>query len=171
MDHAMNDSTSQNVSFVRRLTRRKALQNAFLIAAGVTAVPLASLAVSCQKISKEKTPQNGHLNEADSYFILKERISCINCGYCMPCPFGIDIPGIFQFIASHAAIDPLQTSEMAFSDNVSSNAVVETYDHAIPELRQADKCTECRRCVSLCPERISIPDKMFLIAKTIESKR
>lgn len=94
-------------------------------------------------------------------------IRCIRCHYCMPCPFGMDIPGIFTFI--NESIQNNLMPDSAHAD--SEKKFLSAYDRAIPELRQADKCTGCNRCVALCPEDIAIPDEMLRIAKFCESLR
>ncbi len=68
-------------------------------------------------------------------------VLCTDCKYCMPCPFGVDIPGCFSVynkakIFGHANYDSLE-------------------DDA-----KADKCIACGQCVNLCPQKIEIPDRL-----------
>ena len=107
--------------------------------------------------------------QADAKNVLQplSAVRCIHCRYCMPCPFGIDIPGIFSFI--NESIEENIIPDSAATDR--AKKILSAYDRAIPELRQADKCTGCNRCVALCPEDIAIPDEMLRIAKFFESLR
>lgn len=96
-------------------------------------------------------------------------ISCTQCQYCMPCPYGLDIPGIFAHYNKCI-------NEGNYSDNVhdedyakARKAFLVGYDRRIPRSRQADHCVGCRKCEEHCPQRIPIVDTMVMIDDFVEN--
>lgn len=92
-------------------------------------------------------------------------IPCTACQYCMPCPYGLDIPGIFSFynkslmegnIATEGTVEQREFRR-------ARKAFLTTYDKSIERLRQADHCINCGECLTHCPQGIKIPDKMHMI--------
>ena len=92
-------------------------------------------------------------------------IPCTACQYCMPCPYGLDIPGIFSFynkslmegnIATEGTVEQREFRR-------ARKAFLTTYDKSIERLRQADHCIGCGECLTHCPQGIKIPDKMHMI--------
>ena len=84
-------------------------------------------------------------------------VPCTGCNYCMPCPYGINIPAIF----SHY-------NNMLTEDNVPAKRWLNGYDRAVPKLRQADHCIGCDHCIPHCPQRINIPQEMQKIDNLVE---
>ena len=83
----------------------------------------------------------------------------------MPCPYGLDIPGIFSFynkslmdgnIATEGTVEQREYRR-------ARRAFLTTYDKSIARLRQADHCINCGECLTHCPQHIAIPDKMRMI--------
>lgn len=71
---------------------------------------------------------------------------CLRCGYCQPCPQGIDVPAAFRaFDMARDYPDPLKSLGR------------ELYDSLHPKL---DVCTECEQCMEKCPAGIHIPEKL-----------
>jgi predicted aldo/keto reductase-like oxidoreductase len=96
-------------------------------------------------------------------------INCTGCHYCMPCPFGLDIPGIFKHYNSCL-------TEGNYPDNPDSpdykkerRAFLIGYDRTVPRLRQADHCVSCHTCEPKCPQHIEIPAKMHEIDSFVEA--
>ena len=96
-------------------------------------------------------------------------IPCNECNYCMPCPYGINIPAIFSHynkciqegnMPNRGKQDPNYYKER--------QAFLVGYDRSVPRLRQASHCIGCRECVSHCPQRIQIPDEMHRIDRFVE---
>ncbi len=73
-------------------------------------------------------------------------VPCTGCRYCMPCPVGVDIPGIFKIRNEGAVFDAPASAKAA-------------YGRMQPENRQT-ACVRCGRCATLCPQHISIPEKL-----------
>ena len=98
-------------------------------------------------------------------------IPCTACRYCMPCPYGIDIPGIFSYYNKCAKEANIPKSAKDPDYERARRAFLVGYDRAISDLRQADKCIACKQCIPLCPQMIKIPEEMLRIAKLSESLR
>ena len=106
---------------------------------------------------------------ADDIYNLKT-IPCNECNYCMPCPYGIDIPGVLSHynkciadgnLPNRGAMDPDYRRER--------RAFLVGYDRAVPRLRQAAHCIGCGQCIDHCPQGIDIPKEMQRLDKFVES--
>ena len=96
-------------------------------------------------------------------------INCTNCKYCMPCPYGIDIPGVFQHYNRCITEGTYaQTTEQKNYQRL-KRAYLASYDKTIDKVRQADHCISCGECVEHCPQSIKIPDELLRIARYVES--
>ena len=71
-------------------------------------------------------------------------IPCTDCKYCLPCPNGVQIPGVFA-IYNDAEI---------YGDR----ARARLYYAWLEEGERADRCARCGRCEELCPQGIGIMD-------------
>ena len=87
----------------------------------------------------------------------KGQIPCTACAYCMPCPFGVDIPGNFKIF--NGASDALLSSDTGKSAVEKRKSFLKAYN-AQEEAVRADACTNCRACLRKCPQHISIPQHM-----------
>ena len=98
------------------------------------------------------------LERAAQAYLGTGAIPCNSCNYCMPCPFGLDIPGAFEFmnrVRDRRMADPRE--------------IRREYERAIPDpRRRADRCIGCGRCVSHCPQTIDIPKELDAIAAFME---
>lgn len=96
-------------------------------------------------------------------------VSCTGCQYCMPCPYGINIPAIFKHY-NNAVNDGLVASSKDQEDfKKLKKAYLTSYDKAIESVRQADHCIACQQCVSHCPQRIRIPNELRRIDRYVEA--
>ena len=96
-------------------------------------------------------------------------VGCTGCQYCMPCPYGIDIPGLFRFYNNSINNDTyVQNKEQEDYAKARRKYLLE-YDKAIPTVRQADHCINCGKCAPRCPQHIRIPRELQRIDRYIES--
>jgi predicted aldo/keto reductase-like oxidoreductase len=85
------------------------------------------------------------------------KINCTGCGYCMPCPAGVNIPGCFSSYNtsySHGLIAGIRSYFM--STSLLNN----------PQI--ASKCVKCGRCEKLCPQKLPIINNLSDVKKRLE---
>lgn len=100
-----------------------------------------------------------------------QNIPCTDCKYCMPCPYGIDIPGIFLHYNKCVNHGNISKSSLDVNYEKARRAFLIGYDRSVPKLRQADHCIGCGQCISRCPQGISIPLQMRRIDDYVEKLR
>ncbi|MDR0829519.1 MAG: aldo/keto reductase [Prevotellaceae bacterium] len=95
-------------------------------------------------------------------------VSCTECQYCMPCPYGINIPGIFSYynkMVNDGAV-PKNLQDKQYR-KLRRNFLLGYARKMQPE-RQADHCISCNICLEKCPQHIRIPREMSRINDYIE---
>ncbi|MCQ2176850.1 MAG: aldo/keto reductase [Bacteroidales bacterium] len=95
-------------------------------------------------------------------------IDCTDCKYCMPCPYGIDIPGLFQFFNRHITQGTYVASSAQKDYDRMRRKYLTDYDKTVQTVRQADHCCRCFQCLSKCPQKIQIPDELRRIDTYVE---
>ena len=99
----------------------------------------------------------GELTEADRQVFesvkrsinANEKVSCTGCRYCMPCPKGVDIPGIFR------CYNAMYTESKSQGRYQFAQTVGLTREPAF-----ATQCVECGKCEQHCPQSIPIREKL-----------
>jgi len=100
---------------------------------------------------------------------------CRQCGKCLPCPKGIDIPGIFLLEGRYD-----RQMEDGRMRSVPDHAVRQRFAHwfqnegvarkAYEQLRiDASACDECGVCTPRCPYGIDIPRKLRIVHSKMEN--
>jgi predicted aldo/keto reductase-like oxidoreductase len=105
-----------------------------------------------QNVASASESGPGTLTEEQQFLIARvrdkyrelSRIPCTDCGYCLPCPSGVNIPRVFE----------IYNDALTYSDE---QVAQESYSWLAEEER-ADLCTECKECLEKCPQQIEIPD-------------
>ena len=87
-------------------------------------------------------------------------IPCNDCKYCMPCPYGLDIPGVLLHYNRCVNQGNIPSSSQDANYRAARRAFLVGYDRSVPALRQADHCIGCGQCVPHCPQGIDIPAQM-----------
>jgi len=86
------------------------------------------------------------------------KVGCTGCGYCMPCPKGVDIPGTFA----------------AYNRRYAEGKFWSFVDYVIcTTLRKnstaASNCIECGKCEKHCPQKIEIRSQLKNAKKELET--
>ena len=90
-------------------------------------------------------------------------IPCTACQYCMPCPYGIDIPSVFQHYNRCVCESNYPESSQDANYRKARQAFLVGYDRMVPKLRQANHCIGCDQCSHHCPQAIKIPQELMKI--------
>lgn len=109
------------------------------------------------------------LYETADMMVQYPTIPCNNCKYCMPCPYGIDIPSIL--IHYNKCVNQGNVPESAQSENYARarKAFLVGYDRSVPKVRQASHCIGCYQCAPHCPQQINIPAELQRIDRFAEN--
>jgi len=97
---------------------------------------------------------------ANALAVIKEKykIRCTGCGYCMPCPKGVNIPGCFSAyntmhsIGYKSGMQQFITSTGLMSERSASPS----------------QCTACGKCERHCPQQLSIIADLVEVKKRME---
>ncbi len=117
------------------------------------------------------------LTEKEQYFLEHdiaerivglENIPCNDCKYCMPCPYGIDIPAIFVHYNKCKNEGTLPRPNMDKDYAKLRRNYLIGLDRAVPKMRQADHCIGCGQCEPHCPQNIRIPRELHKISEFVE---
>jgi len=95
-------------------------------------------------------------------------IPCNNCKYCMPCPYGLDIPAILLHYNKCVNEGNVSASSQDENYRRARRAFLIGYDRSVPRLRQAAHCIGCNQCKPHCPQNIDIPAQMQRIDRYVE---
>ena len=87
---------------------------------------------------------------------LKQRVfvGCTGCKYCMPCPFGVDIPRNFKLMNDY--------------EMYSNERALKSGWNFIDEGARATACKKCGKCERACPQRLPIRQKLAEIAERMK---
>ena len=87
------------------------------------------------------------MDDVRAAYVSRTKIGCTACRYCMPCPGGVDIPGVF-----------------AAWNNMSLYGTDPKQDWNMQQIRAhdagADRCLACGACQRACPQHLPIIDSL-----------
>lgn len=113
--------------------------------------------------------ENAFLMEIARQVYDLKNVPCTGCNYCMPCPYGINIPAIFSHYNKC-----ISEGNRPHPDDRDENyarqrrAFLVGYDRNVPKLRQASHCIGCGQCAPHCPQQIDIPTELHNIDNYVE---
>lgn len=88
----------------------------------------------------------------------KMKIPCTACGYCMPCPYGVNIPGCFSSYNDKHLLD----------DKHFRWKYMQTLGAMSQKPSFASQCRECGKCESHCPQNIAIRSELKTVSREME---
>lgn len=115
--------------------------------------PTEGSAISAAPIDK-MTHRVNHRAGNDDY------IECTECRHCMPCRYGVNIPGVFLHHNRTVRDGNRPRSSNDANYNEARMAFLVGYDRSIPKPQQADHCIGCELCKPHCSQAIDIPAEM-----------
>jgi len=91
------------------------------------------------------------IEHAKNIYKQRIKVNCTACGYCMPCPEGVNIPECFS----------LYNNYYMFGRE-------EAYNLFFPPKQRASNCIECNKCETLCPQSIMISQELKNVKAVFE---
>ena len=91
------------------------------------------------------------MEEVKKVYMGKIAVECSACGYCMPCPSGINIPQCFSYLNQAEMLE--EYSE-----------VKSQYYFMLKETEMAGNCLECGLCEEICSQHLPIREKLKEVA-------
>ena len=88
------------------------------------------------------------------------KVGCTGCGYCQPCPSGVDIPGSFEALNAFHTFG--KTQEAAFLYVLRASGIL------TGQPAYASLCSQCRDCIDKCPQGLQIPDLLEQVSAQFE---
>ncbi|MBE6947159.1 MAG: aldo/keto reductase [Ruminococcaceae bacterium] len=124
-----------------------------------------SMEMLLDNIQTASTTQAGEMGQKEQEMLSrvlaaineKMKVGCTGCGYCMPCPKGVDIPGTF-------AAYNLRYSEGKFS-GLKQHFMCTA---ARGKSAAAYQCIGCGKCENHCPQHISVRQELKKASKELE---
>lgn len=116
------------------------------------------------KIASDATPNSLTEEELKTFDDVKRimaektKVLCTACGYCMPCPHGVNIPGCFSSY----------NDKYLLNDKMSKFKYVQTLGGFSSKPAYASQCKECGKCEIHCPQKIEIRKQLKIVSREME---
>lgn len=88
----------------------------------------------------------------------KTKVPCTACGYCMPCPYGVNIPGCFSNY----------NEKYLIKDKNYKWKYIQALGAFSSKPAFASQCQECGKCEVHCPQKIQIRKELKTVSKEME---
>lgn len=83
------------------------------------------------------------INDVKNIYKSRVRITCTNCRYCMPCPFGVNIPANFSYANGVYIFNEVEYYKRLYHNQMKQDEM-------------ANICRKCGLCETKCPQNIPI---------------
>jgi uncharacterized protein len=94
--------------------------------------------------------ETGLIEKIKRFYMEKTAIPCTGCGYCLPCPYSVDIPRNLKLYN-----DGVMYGSFAESERV--------YNLFLQPEERAANCMQCKACEEKCPQKIPISEWMLKV--------
>ena len=113
---------------------------------------------SSSKVGEYTEKDEAVLKEVVKAINEKMKVGCTGCGYCMPCPKNVDIPGTFS----------------AYNKRYTDGWFTSMKEYVMctllrKDMTSASNCIECGKCEGHCPQKIEIRKELKNAKKTLET--
>jgi len=98
------------------------------------------------------------LKQVVEAILAKQQVGCTGCGYCMPCPKGVDIPGTFAAWNRYHS----ESKFSGFREYMMCTALRKNP-------ASASQCIGCGKCEQHCPQEIRIREMLKGAKKDLEN--
>jgi predicted aldo/keto reductase-like oxidoreductase len=102
--------------------------------------------------------ESNTIDQAREIYLSLQKVPCTGCQYCMPCPFGVDIPRCFDLYNSKHLLKQ-KTGTFYWMQLGGMNG----------KPSHASLCLSCGKCLEHCPQSIAIPTELKAVAKDMEN--
>lgn len=98
------------------------------------------------------------INKVKAVFLERIKVNCTGCGYCLPCPAKVNIPGCFTYYNDH----------FIFGDPEKNNPGDSLYYSQVGPKQRASNCVECGKCEEHCPQGLQIRAELKKVKELFE---
>ncbi|AVQ38591.1 aldo/keto reductase [Clostridium botulinum] len=95
------------------------------------------------------------IDRVKEIYISRIKVDCTNCRYCMPCPFGVNIPKNFKYLNMASIYSNVKKQKKKYVSYLNKN-------------EKASNCRKCGKCEEACPQNIKIRNMLEEVARTFE---
>ncbi len=118
-------------------------------------------------VANETPPDSLTLDELKLYRKVKQvyeenlMVDCTACGYCLPCPQGVDIPQCFT----------LYNQKHMYKNSVPDYLYLCVIGGAMSDKpAYAGLCNECGKCMEICPQKINVTQRLEEVSLDMEGE-
>lgn len=119
-------------------------------------------------IANETTPLSMSFSDLETIELVKRvindklKINCSTCGYCMPCPREVNIPGCMK----------IYNEKYLFNHKgLFNQSVIDYYQYVwgiLNKASNAGRCNACGKCLKKCPQKLDIISELNKVKKEFE---
>ena len=118
---------------------------------------LALCSIPSMVVGNLTTAERDLLMEVAQVWRARIRVNCTACNYCIPCPQGVEIPGLFSLYNNAAMFETWQQAQRR-------------YTRLVEEKKDAAQCNGCAACEGLCPHKVPIIAALKELAAALAAK-